>query len=191
MATITRKIEAEFDWSKFDRSALNVGDEIAETLKDGREVVFVVMDNGVTGLRDLLGYHRMNNEWTNKGGWAASEMRRYLNEEVIELLPDELRAIIKPRSIQGNEDMLWLFSEMEIFGEHDWTENDPDRGEQLEYFKNPANRVKVDEDGDANWWWERSPRASDSDSFCYVSSNGIAYYYYASSSAGVCFGFYF
>lgn len=38
---------------------------------------------------------------------------------------------------------------MEVFGEHDWTEKDPDRGFQFEYFKDRRNRIKVDEDGDA------------------------------------------
>ena len=79
---------------------------------------------------------------------------------------------------------------MEVFGEHDWTENDPDRGFQLEYFKDHRNRIKVDEDGDADWWWERSPFGSGSDSFCYVDSDGNADVDYADSTNGVCFGFY-
>lgn len=95
-------------------------------------------------------------------------MRRYLNEEVIALLPDALIAAIKPRKFGEEEDKLWLFSEMEVFGEHDWTENDPDRGFQFEYFKDHHNRIKVDEDGDAAWWWERSPYGSNSSSFCTV-----------------------
>ena len=190
MATITTKETRSFTWSDFDRSALKVGDEIAETLKDGREVVFVVMDDGVIGLKDCLGYHYMNSTWTNKGGWLASDMRRYLNEEVFALLPDELQAIIKPRTFGTEQDKLWCFSEMEVFGEHDWTEQDPDRGEQLEYFKTPANRAKCDEDGDPVYWWERSPRASYSSYFCLVHSNGGANYSNADRSRGVCFGFY-
>lgn len=188
MATITTKETRAFDWANM--GALKVGDEIAEALKDGREVVLVVMDDGVIGLKNLLGRHCMNEDWTNKGGWLACDMRRWLNSEVLALLPDELLAIIKPRKFGDEEDKLWLFSEMEIFGEHEWTENDPDRGFQFEYFKNPANRIKVDEDGDANWWWERSPGASDSSSFCLVNSSGCAAYFNAYFTYGVCFGFY-
>lgn len=151
MATITTKETRAFNWA--NPGTLKVGDEIVETLKDGREVVFVVMDDGVIGLKNLLGYHRMNKEWTNEGGWLACDMRRYLNEEVIALLPDALIAAIKPRKFGEEEDKLWLFSEMEVFGEHDWTENDPDRGFQFEYFKDRRNRIKVDEDGDAYWCW--------------------------------------
>lgn len=117
-------------------------------------------------------------------------MRRYLNEEVIALLPDELVAAIKLRKFGEEEDKLWLFSEMEVFGDHDWTENDPDRGFQFEYFKDRRNRIKVDEDGDANWWWERSPNGGDSNSFCSVNSDGDASSNDANNANSVCFGFY-
>ena len=187
MATITTKETRMFDWR--NPGVLKVGDEITETLEDGREVVFVVMDYGVIGLKGLLGWHQMNKTWTNKGGWLASDMRRYLNEEVIELLPDDLLAAIKPRKFGDEEDRLWLFSEVEIFGEHIWGASD-EGDKQLEYFKNPINRVKFDEDGDAVWWWGRSPRASGSNYFCFVNSSGNANTNNASSSNGVCFGFY-
>lgn len=190
MATITTKETRPFSWSDFDRSALKVGDEIAETLKDGREVTFVVMDDGVMGLKDCLGYHRMNDTWTNKGGWLKTEMRRYLNEEVVDLLPDDLRAIIKPRAFGAENDMLWLFSEPEIFGEHIWGAGD-EGDKQLRYFAEPGNRVKLDEDGDATWWWERSPYGDNSSSFCIVYGSGGADINFAYYSWGVCFGFYF
>ena len=189
MATITTKTVSPFSWD-LDRSSLKVGDEITETLKDGREVVFVVMDKGVVGLKDCLGEHYMNAAWTNKGGWLASDMRRYLAEEVFPLLPDELQKVIVPRRFGNEYVALWLFSEMEVFGEHEWTEKDPDRGEQLEYFKDPANRIKRDEDGEPTWWWERSPYASYSSYFCYVNSGGAASIGSAISSWGVCFGFF-
>ena len=89
MATITKKTTTDFSWAAFDRSALRVGDEISEVLKNGEEVIFVVMDEGVIGLKNCLREeHRMNNDWTNKGGWEATEMRRYLNEDVFAVLPD-------------------------------------------------------------------------------------------------------
>lgn len=188
MATITTKETRSFTWSDFDRSALKVGDEIAETLKDGREVVFVVMDDGVIGLKDCLGRHYMNSTWTNNGGWLASDMRRYLNEEVFALLPDELQAIIKPRTFGAEQDKLWCFSEMEVFGEHVYGKGD-EEDKQLRYFAEPGSRVKLDADGDPTWWWERSPCASNSVSFCIVNDYGSASSNSASCSRGVCFGF--
>ena len=86
--------------------------------------------------------------------------------------------------------MLWLFSEPEIFGEHIWDAGD-DGDKQLRYFAEPGNRVKLDEDGDATWWWERSPIGGNSGHFCGVYSNGDASIGHASYSGGVCFGFYF
>lgn len=188
MATITKKETLAFDWG--NTGPLKVGDEIAETLKDGREVVFVVVDNGVIGLKNLLGYHRMNDDRTNKGGWLSCDMRRWLNTEVLALLPDELITVIKPRKFGDEEDRLWLFSEMEVFGDHDWTANDPDRGFQFEYFKDRRNRVKTDQNGIADWWWVRSPSGSDSSHFCIVYSYGTASADAANYTYGVCFGFY-
>lgn len=188
------------EWSdRYKASAhFEIGDEISDTLKTGEEVVFVVVGKDmyqpgdvIFGLKDCLKTpYRMNATGINEGGWTACDMRRYLSEEVFEQLPDDLRAIIKPRAIQGGFDLLWLFSEMEIFGEEDWTEKDADRGAQMPYFKRRGNRIKgLGKDGPANDWWERSPRASYSDSFCHVNSSGVATSNNAYNSYGVAFGF--
>lgn len=139
-------------------------------------------------LRDT---YPMNDDYTNAGGWKASKLRKVLNTEILALLPDDMRAAIKPRVIDGENDLLWLASEMEVFGPHDWTENDPDRGEQMAYYKRCGNRIKAlgDEGEAANFWWERSPRASNATGFCFVGSSGSASYHYASNSLGVAFGF--
>lgn len=133
----------------------------------------------------------MNDDCTNAGGWKASKLRKVLNTEILALLPDDMRAAIKPRVIDGESDLLWLASEMAVFGPHDWTENDPDRGEQMTYYKRCGNRIKSlgDEGEAANSWWERSPRASLSAFFCLVYSSGGAGHNNASSSSGVAFGF--
>lgn len=47
MATITTKETRAFNWA--NPGTLKVGDEIVETLKDGRDVVFVVMDAALSG----------------------------------------------------------------------------------------------------------------------------------------------
>lgn len=189
MTTITTKENHGFNWA--NPGVLKVGDEITETLKDGREVVFVVMDEGVIGLKNLLGQYYMNRDCTNEGGWLACDMRRWLNSEVLALLPDELLAVIKPRKFGDEEDKLWLFSEVEVFGEQYRGEKEPDREKQLEYFKDRRNRVKFDATGDTVWWWLRSPRASNSYYFCRVYSLGRDISYSnANFLWGVCFGFY-
>lgn len=188
------------EWSDRHEASkhFDIGGEISDTLKTGEEVVFVVVGKDmyqlgdvIFGLKDCLkDTHCMNTEWTNTGSWTASDMRRYLNEEVFEQLPDDLRAVIKPRAIQNGFDSLWLFSETEIFGGEDWTEKDIDRGTQMPYFKRCGNRIKgLGKDGPAYPWWERSSRACISNSFCFVSCSGGASYIYANSSHGVVFGF--
>ena len=139
-------------------------------------------------LRDT---YPMNDDCTNAGGWKASKLRKVLNTEILALLPDDMRAAIKPRVIDGESDLLWLASEMEVFGPHDWTENDPDRGEQMAYYKCRGNRIKAlgDESKAATSWWERSPCASSATIFCFVNSNGNASSFSASNSFGVAFGF--
>lgn len=188
------------EWSDRHEASkhFEIGDEISDTLKTGEEVVFVVVGKDmyqpgdvIFGLKDCLkDTHGMNSIYTNAGGWAASDMRRYLSEEVFAQLPDDLQAIIKPRAIQGGFDRLWLFSETEVFGGEDWVEKDEDRGAQMPYFMRKGNRVKgLGKDGPANGWWERSPHASYSTYFCIVNSGGSANYSYADHQNGVAFGF--
>ena len=192
--------EQVMEWSDRDEASqyLKVDDEIAETLKNGEEVVFVVVGTDmyrpgdvIFGLKDCLKEtYAMNDENTNAGGWKASQLRRVLNTEILDLLPDDLRACIKPRVIDGAPDTLWLFSEREIFGDNEWTEEDADSGLQMPYFKRKGNRVKgLGKDGPAYWWWERSPYSGSSISFCYVSNGGTASGYSANNSYGVAFGF--
>lgn len=189
------------EWSQDDIAAqhFEVGDEIRDTLKNGEPITLVVVEKDkpwpgavVFMLKDCLRTtYPMNDANTNAGGWKASKLREVLNTEIFDLLPDDMRAAIKPRTIDGEADMLWLSSEMEIFGDNEWTEHDPDCGEQFAYYKRRGNRVKQlgDEGESASGWWERSPNTSYSGYFCFVGSNGDAYYNGASYSCGVAFGF--
>lgn len=189
------------EWSQDDIAAqhFEVGDEIRDTLKNGEPITLVVVEKDkpwpgavVFMLKDCLRTtYPMNDANTNAGGWKASKLREVLNTEIFDLLPDDMRAAIKPRTIDGEADMLWLASEMEIFGDNKWTEHDPDCGEQFAYYKRRGNRVKQlgDEGESAYTWWERSPLTSSSSYFCSVSSNGDADGNGASTSFGVAFGF--
>ena len=119
----------------------------------------------------------------------ASKMRRHLNEEFIDLLPDDLKAVIKPRTIKqllnGRavtcEDKLWLMSHKEIFGV-DWQTDVDDI--HFELFKDRRNRVKFF-NGEPAPWWERSPLYNNINNFCFVSTYGAANYYSAIYSYGV------
>ena len=178
---------------------LKSGDNIPVTLKNGEEVSFDVgkdEDGKIYFIMHNCLKERkpMNRKWTNKGGWEESYMRRYLNEEAIELLPDELRGIIKPTKIvqvwggkrRETEDKLFLLSRTQVFGKRENYEAIEPNDSQIDIFKSQRWRVK--ELGGCEipaCWWLRSPNSSYSGGFCIVYTDGTVYYYSADYSLGV------
>lgn len=207
-AVLTKKQEETVSWLEIaerihagSENAIEVGDEIACTLKDGTEVVFVAaainpyVENEVAFvIKDCLpDLHNMNDDCTNEGGWRDSGMREYVNGKIYDLLPDDLKSVIKERTIvqkQDDEelsstDKLWLLSRTEVTGtDYETDVNDV----HFPLFKDERSRVKQ-VDGETYWYWLRSPYASSSSAFCYVYANGGASYNNANASNGVAFGF--
>ena len=155
-------------------------------------------ENTITfGLVNCFTNHQMNHDWFNAGGWHCCEMRKWLNADVFNMLPAELRKVIGTvckrtgigAGLKGervtSEDKLFLFSQVEVFGHNRFSE--ADEGEQYEGFKNGCK--KADNAGDASRWWLRSPDAAGATAFCIVASDGTAYSAGASASLGVAFGF--
>ena len=121
----------------------------------------------------------MNSEYTNKGGWRDSELRKWLNEEFFNLLPDWLQKriipVVKKTSDDGKiietVDKIFIPSEIEVFGETKFSMKG--EGEQYEFFKEWHNRIKgFKEDKHAAWYWLRSPYSGNSFNFCLVDSGG-------------------
>lgn len=152
----------------------------------------------VFGFFDLVGTDdnggaQMNEEYTNKGGWEACKMRKYLNEDFINLLPNELVSLIKVikkktankgRKVSVTEDKIFLPSEVEVFGKVKYSAEG--EGYQYDFFKNWHNRVKGYSDGCyGRWWLLRSPYSGGSTYFCIVNSDGGYYYNYANYTYGV------
>lgn len=209
---IRKTITSEIEWNTIKKAQadgklqelLQVGDELDITLKTGEELTVQAVGTTERGLIFLLkdcmkGEHGMNKRMTNKGGWRDSEMRLWLNETIIHMLPDELREMIVPRRIVQtmdgerleSEDKLWLPSFTEMFGKEgaeDWAPADTDET-QLELFSTERSRVK-ERPGNGTWWyWLRSPHGSNSAAFCIVVSSGTASCGVASRARGVAFGF--
>lgn len=135
--------------------------------------------------------HRMNAWWTNEGGWEKSEMRRWLNKEFLDLLPDDLRvgvvAVMKRTSDRGDLspsddvsaalftiDWSWLLSLNEVYSELDGVY--PDGGTQYKRYTDMG--VSTDnydfcaKDGASSCWWLRSPHVFGSVAFRRVRTNG-------------------
>lgn len=178
-----------------------VGDKLSCTLKDGRKIEFVVAavnpysHNEVAFVTEDLwdDEYAMNDTNTNKGGWSKCKMRKVLNTTILDLLPDELKAVIKPRKIKQDyndvitesESKLWLLSRMELFG----VETGVDVGDvHFPLFNTNKSRIKHRK-GEWDWYWTRSPLASSSTTFCFVYSDGGSGNASAGNSNGVAFGF--
>lgn len=138
-----------------------------------------------------------NEDDTNKGGYPESNVKKYIDDTIWGLLPEDLRNVIsetvrKWKDKDGNEDTytakLFLPAASEVFDE-DCCYGDKGLYEQLEYYKSRRNRIRVDEDGDTCHWWLASVRSGDSTRACSVSGNGAADSWHASyeNRVPVCF----
>ena len=151
-------------------------------------------------LHDCYGEAKsMNSSDTNSGGWTSCAMRSTHLPAILALMPTEvqngIREVNKLTSAGGasatintTADKLFLLSEIEIFGEA--TYSVAGEGTQYAYYKAGNSKVKK-LNGSAFYWWELSPYGSDSESFCNVTNDGVADYYYASDACGASFGFCF
>lgn len=201
--SITRRFSSRSKWSEVAKvlaagndGYLSVGDVITDKLKNGEtfsvEVVALnpyAENTAVFVFKDLPERYVMNDDATNRGGWRDCKMRRHLRDEFFALLPDDLQAVIKERTIKqklnGNivttQDKLWIMSHVEIFGGTYETDIDD---VQFEWFKDRRNRIKFF-NGEPYYWWERSPYCGSATYFCYVTAGGHAGYYDARYSFGV------
>lgn len=195
------KQERETTWYDIEQNKdkLKIGDEIEVYLKDGTVAYAVVAaidpyrENQIAFVfKDCIENHSMNDEDTNAGGWRDSKMRKYVNTDIYELLPDDLKAVIKTREIRqrigdtysSSIDKLWLLSDTEVFGRI-WDLNCEDV--RFPLFEDCKNRIKLGIDGFASTWWLRSLYFTNY--FHYVNSGGGWSNYGASYSSGVALGF--
>ena len=143
----------------------------------------------VVEFADIITKHVMNPTNTNKGGWPGSQMKIFINNDIYNSLPQELKnVIITTETVSGRgrvntveyftspEDKLYLLAPKEIYS--DWSDQYDtarDKTRQLDYYKIKGvttNRedwngaIKKDSTGSASWWWLRSA-GSDSNYFFY------------------------
>lgn len=175
--------------------SLQLYDEFRCDLSNGNRATFVLVNESDEYLtfcsKDCMTRHRMNDNTSNKGGIADSEMQKYLNTEIWNLLPDGLKNIIcetKRRYKDGDQikefdTKLFLLSASEVFEKGDCY-GEEELYDQIEYFKDEKNRVKCI-DKETALWWLSSPNVGGSAYFCYVNASGGASYNYASNAIGV------
>lgn len=122
----------------------------------------------------------MNNDWTNKGGFKKSDLKKWMNTTLLSAFPEHLRTHIRELSIP---------SVGELFGhDDDWNEQtfETDSDEQLPLMKERRNRIAY-LNNNWEWGWLRNAtkKSVSSAYFAYVLNDGYTGYYGASNSGGV------
>lgn len=142
--------------------------------------------------------YNMESSNINTNGWLNCAMRKtHLRTTIWGQLESSLKSVIKTvnklasagnqsATIQTAQDTLFLLSEIEIFGKITYSK--AGEGSQYAYYAAGNSTIKK-VNGSADYWWERSPRGSNSTTFCHVNSDGTASDNDASGTNGVAFGF--
>lgn len=149
---------------------LPVGTEINFELKNRDQATAVIVAQNhyeqgdvVFWLRKIVGCGSMNDDNTNEGGFAASKMRGYLENEIFNLLPDALQDAIAVHTVTQKIDgdcHLFLPSEFELQGRTLWSKYNR-QNKQFEFTKERRNRVAYDDDGVPCWYWTADPSVAD------------------------------
>ena len=147
--------------------------------------------------------HRMNETSTNEGGWEVSKMREFINGELFNAIPDELRTIIKPvykisdggvnnKTLITTIDYCWLASSDEV-GLNHGSNYLSGQGEcYSSIFSDKSSRKKYITDGaeTSGWWLRTSYYSLNSNSmFWRVTDSGGSYSDIAFNKFYVAFGF--
>ena len=139
---------------------------------------------------DIIITHKMNDTNTNIGGWPASSMYTFVNNDIYNAIPDEIKdEIIDTTVVSGHgksdtenftsTDKLYLLSTAEVWaqGSSNTISDDATRDvtRQLDYYKNlgtsTTNRSgAVKKSGYA--WWLRVANSSDNNNFYRVNNRG-------------------
>ena len=189
MTQITQRVTKEMTWKEIvdlincgeAEAALHVEDVMTDTMKDGTQIDFEVAhieEDGVYFVAKGCSEEMQMNVWaTNRGGWKETDLRKRLNSEMLDKMPDVLKEAITERTIRQvidgkeyiSQDKLWIPSVTEVFGEN---RNDVEEdGFRFDIFKDRQKRIKL-LDGAEDIWWTRSPNVEHNGYFNGVNSNG-------------------
>ena len=159
------------------------------------------------------GYFSMNSSNTNSGGWDATQMKNTIlhsgnapsdtgSNTFMSVLPADLRAVMKScikytdnhgyggsaSYVTATTEYLPLLAEFEVFGVHNYA-NPSEQSYQVQYDYYKAGNSKVFNGAgtqtSAVYWWLRSPRSHNYNSFCIVYDDGASSYGDAYNSGGV------
>ena len=158
----------------------------------------------VVEFADIITTHNMNSSNTNVGGWPATSMRTFVNTNIYNALPSDLRNVIIDTTVisshgstSGEEnftstDKLYLLAPKEIYT--DWSrswDSAKDLTRTLDYYTNIrvttssySGAIKY-KGTSADNWWLRGARSTINATFFYIKSDGDWGSTYANSVYGV------
>ena len=145
----------------------------------------------VVEFADIITTHKMNDKRTNVGGWPATSMRTFVNNDIYNAMPDKVKnAIIDTTVVSGHgesdtenftsTDKLYLLSTAEVWaqGSSNTISGDTakDLTRQLDYYKNLGTSTNsysgaIKKNG-ASAWWLRTPSSNTNNYFYIVIENG-------------------
>lgn len=124
--------------------------------------------------------YQMNREYTNEGGYEASDLRKELQKEEVLSIFSSIRSIMVPFK---NGDLLRIPYAEEFFG--DDNDYEPSGKKQWPLMKDRRNRIAIREGEAYEWGWLQNKVKSSSTYFARVDADGITNCGNASDSAGV------
>ena len=156
---------------------------------------------------DIITEHAMNSSETNGGGWPASEMRTYVNNNIYNALLEGLKEnIINTKVVSSHgstsgetnftsEDKIYLLSIKEIYGTPSSYDTVGVETRQLDYYK--TNGVTTDSysgaiknyNGSSAIWRLRTARSINIFDFCVVRNSGVWSSETSNSTYGVAVAF--
>ena len=152
---------------------------------------------------DIITTHKMNDTNINKGGWPVTSMRTFVNNDIYNSLPNEIKnAIIDTTTVSGHgntnynnftsTDKLYLLAPKEIYTNfsNSW-DSAKDLTRTLDYYtaqgvttNNYSGAIKKNGTS-ASGWWFRAANSFTPGNFLRVTSNGDSVGYVADYAFGV------
>ena len=157
---------------------------------------------------DIITNRVINSTSTTKGSWSATTIRTFVNNDIYNLLPTDLKnGILNTNVITGHgnsegnnstsTDKLYLLSPIEIYGSVSTTYDSAiNVTNQLDYYKQNnvslnsydsaiKNTVVSGGTGSADAWWTRTPAQMMDGQFMMVTNTGNLYSTYLTQELGV------
>ena len=153
---------------------------------------------------DIITTHKMNDTNTNVGGWPATSMRTFVNNDIYNALPSEIKnAIIDTTVVSGHgstsgetnftsTDKLYLLTLKEIYTNSSSSyDAAKDLTRTLDYYTSIGVTTSsysgaIKKNGiNASYWWLRAAYSYGTNSFLYVDPKGDWQSNYANYSRGV------